>query len=98
MNSKERTNLVLLALAATSVLGKQYDLEKTEDLDALRLLAKAIAETPDSSLSERILDQMEQLDPNTPEPIHITPGVGVERVTRFIPEHKRVLKKGRSYV
>lgn len=98
MNIEEKQHLTLLALAATAVLGKEYDLEKSKDLDALRLLAKEIAETPDSPLSEKILDQMELLDPNQTEPIHITPGVGVERVTRFIPEHQRVLKKGRAYV
>lgn len=34
-----------------------------------------------------------ELATNEPEPIHITPGVGVERVTRFIPDDKRVLKR-----
>ncbi|KPG95880.1 hypothetical protein AEQ67_18135 [Pseudomonas sp. RIT-PI-q] len=98
MNHEEKQNLALLALAAKSTLGKDYDLKNPEDLDALRALAQEISNTPDSQLSERILDCMEELSPNVNETIHITPGVGVERVARFIPEHKRVLKKGRSYV
>lgn len=98
MDREEKQNLALLVLAANSVLGKNYDLEKAEDLDALRIFARDIANSPDSPLSVSILDRMEELATNEPEPIHITPGVGVERVTRFIPEHQRVLKKGRSYV
>lgn len=98
MDHEEEQNLILLALAAESAIGKIYDLKNPEDLVALRILARDIASAPDSPLSEKILDRMERLSTNVPEAIVITPGIGVERVKRFIPDHKRVFKKGRSYV
>jgi hypothetical protein len=98
MSREQNRDLELLALAAKSVLGKSYDLNKPGDLAALRLLAKEISETPDSPLTENIFDCIEQLDPYEPERIHVTPGVGVKIIDLGIPEHQRVLKKGRGYV
>jgi len=98
MNRERNLGIELLALAAQSALGKNYDLNKAEDIAALRLLAKEITDTPDSPLTEKIFDCMEQLDPYEPERIHVTPGVGVEIIDLCIPEHQRVLKKGRGYV
>lgn len=97
MDREELKNMTLLAKAAETVFGKTFDLRDAEDIEAIRKLAKSIAEAPDSEESERILDLMQALDPSEPELIHITPGVGVQRVQRFIPERERVLKKGRSY-
>lgn len=97
MDRDEMKNISLLAKAAEAALGKSFDLRNEADVEAVRNLAKTIAQNPSSEESERIVDMMEALDPETPELIHITPGVGVARVERFIPEHQRVLKKGRSY-
>lgn len=97
MDRDEMKNIALLAEAAKAVLGKSFDLRDEADVEAVRKLAKKIAENPRSEGSERIVDLMEALDPEKPELIHITPGIGVARVKRVIPEHQRVLKKGRSY-
>lgn len=97
MDRDEMRNIALLAKAAEAALGKSFNLHDEADVEAIRKLAKTIAENPGSEESEKIVDLMETLDPGKPELIHITPGIGVARVKRSIPEHQRVLKKGRSY-
>jgi hypothetical protein len=92
-DEQEDKTFFLLAKAAEKILGKSFDLQKSEDIDALRDLARKIVSEPDSDEPGQILELMDDLDPDQSETLHITPGIGVQRVQLFIPEEKRSLKR-----
>jgi len=98
MSAADEIFLRLLSKAVMAVLGKRFDPATQSGVKDLRKIARQTAAHPDSPETERLLDSMKVLDDQRRSELKVTKGVAPVVIQLNIPEERRVLKKGRTYL